>query len=105
MALRVLSFLMTVSAAFAFVPPAQSNARVQAPRSVAAQAPESTIEATPFASLMVGAGVGYAAAAVGAAGRKGLTSRAAEGDAPAVARTPVAYPIFTFRWLAIHALV
>lgn len=24
---------------------------------------------------------------------------------PAASRTPVAYPIFTFRWLAVHALV
>jgi photosystem II cytochrome b559 subunit beta len=32
------------------------------------------------------------------------TLNAQGGKAVAAARTPVAYPIFTFRWLAVHAL-
>merc|ERR1719277_2954700 len=56
------------------------------------------------ACLLAGASIGYAAAAVNATQRK-RTALAAEGK-PQVqaARVPVAYPIFTFRWLAVHAL-
>ncbi|CAE7720176.1 psbF, partial [Symbiodinium microadriaticum] len=75
--IRALLFLASCSAVVAFVPPAQqSSVKFQAP---AARAQEKVDE--------------------------GRVTRFAEGDAPAVARTPVAYPIFTFRWLAIHALV
>ena len=131
--IRALLFLASCSAAVAFVPPAQqSSVKYQAP---VARAQEKVDEASsPFSSVVFGASVGYAAAAVGAAARQGRVTRFAEGDAPAVARTcrygrtvaraaenglvsfccdsrclmrgtPVAYPIFTFRWLAIHALV
>ncbi|OLP95887.1 Eukaryotic translation initiation factor 3 subunit A [Symbiodinium microadriaticum] len=102
--IRALLFLASCSAVVAFVPPAQqSSVKFQAP---AARAQEKVDEASgPFSSVVFGASVGYAAAAVGAAARQGRVTRFAEGDAPAVARTPVAYPIFTFRWLAIHALV
>ncbi|OLP95888.1 Cytochrome b559 subunit beta [Symbiodinium microadriaticum] len=102
--IRALLFLASCSAAVAFVPPAQqSSVKFQAP---AARVQEKVDEASsPFSSVVFGASVGYAAAAVGAAARQGRVTRFAEGDAPAVARTPVAYPIFTFRWLAIHALV
>eukprot|EP00930_Biecheleria_cincta_P059252 TRINITY_DN449_c0_g2_i4.p2 TRINITY_DN449_c0_g2~~TRINITY_DN449_c0_g2_i4.p2 ORF type:complete len:129 (-),score=26.08 TRINITY_DN449_c0_g2_i4:99-485(-) len=66
--------------------------------------PASNAETTSSWSscLLTGLGLGYAAAA-GAAFNK-RTARAAE-KTTAVARTPVAYPIFTFRWLAVHALV
>mmetsp|Transcript_115232 Transcript_115232/g.246248 ORF Transcript_115232/g.246248 Transcript_115232/m.246248 type:complete len:143 (-) Transcript_115232:79-507(-) len=56
------------------------------------------------ACLLAGLGLGYAAAVAGAA-KKGRVAMKAEGKpAIAAARTPVAYPIFTFRWLAVHAL-
>ncbi|CAE7358080.1 psbF [Symbiodinium sp. CCMP2592] len=102
--MRAVLFLASCSAVLAFIPPSQpTNSKPQAPVSYAA--PEKTSEAaSPFSSVIFGASVGYAAAAVGAAARQGRVTRFAE-DAPAVARTPVAYPIFTFRWLAIHALV
>ncbi|CAK9044477.1 Cytochrome b559 subunit beta (PSII reaction center subunit VI) [Durusdinium trenchii] len=61
------------------------------------------MEATVGSSICFGVSLGYAAAAVSAAARRSSTVRAAE-----MARTPVAlvaYPIFTFRWLAVHALV
>jgi len=51
--------------------------------------------------LAAGVSIGYAAAAVS----KARTAMAAEPKTTQVARTPVAYPIFTFRWLAVHALV
>ena len=67
-----------------------------------------------FTSLLAGASLGYAAAAVAAASKvvmKGHCVRGRQGrlamraEEARVARTPVAYPIFTFRWLAVHALV
>ncbi|CAE7946684.1 psbF, partial [Symbiodinium sp. KB8] len=101
-----LLFVATCGFAAAFVPPAQTGAKTARPEAVVLVAPEPAQEASSgsFSSLAFGASVGYAAAAVGAAARQGRTALRAE-DAPAVARTPVAYPIFTFRWLAIHALV
>ena len=45
-------------------------------------------------------GMGYAAAAVSRVARKAEN----KPQVAAAARTPVAYPIFTFRWLAVHAL-
>eukprot|EP00434_Breviolum_minutum_P007876 symbB.v1.2.006949.t1/scaffold416.1/size293898/8 len=73
---------------------------------VATQAEDASESSTGFA-LALGASVGYAAAAIGAVARQGGRKVAlkAEQSTPAVARTPVAYPIFTFRWLAVHALV
>merc|ERR1712012_854983 len=60
----------------------------------------------PWSScLLAGLGLGYAAAAAGAFARQPRTARAAEAKPKvAAARTPVAYPIFTFRWLAVHAI-
>mmetsp|Transcript_132558 Transcript_132558/g.258209 ORF Transcript_132558/g.258209 Transcript_132558/m.258209 type:complete len:140 (-) Transcript_132558:68-487(-) len=58
---------------------------------------------TPWAScLFIGLGLGYAFAARGAFARQSRITVAAQKAQPA--RTPVAYPIFTFRWLAIHAI-
>jgi len=74
---------------------------------VADRAAQAEAETPWTACVLVGLGLGYAAAAAGAYSRQGSgrTVRAAEGKpAVAAARTPVAYPIFTFRWLAIHAL-
>eukprot|EP00913_Durusdinium_trenchii_P006862 g6453.t1 len=48
---------------------------------------------------MAGASLGYAAAAVAAAAKGRVAMKA---EKAAVARTPVAYPIFTFRWLALR---
>merc|ERR1711972_437044 len=66
------------------------------------QATEVEVASSWSSCLLAGLGIGYASAA-GAAFNK-RTARAAE-KTTAVARTPVAYPIFTFRWLAVHALV
>merc|ERR1740123_1727767 len=61
---------------------------------------------TPWAAcLLAGLGLGYAAAASSAFSRQARTALAAEAKPKvAAARTPVAYPIFTFRWLAVHAI-
>uniref|UniRef100_A0A7S4V7A1 Cytochrome b559 subunit beta n=1 Tax=Alexandrium monilatum TaxID=311494 RepID=A0A7S4V7A1_9DINO len=69
--------------------------------------PRAVEQSTPWgACLLAGLGLGYAAAAGGALSRQaGRTARAAEAKPKvAAARTPVAYPIFTFRWLAVHAI-
>merc|ERR1719433_569269 len=57
-------------------------------------------------SVIAGLSLGYAAAALGAYSRQSTrVAMSAEGkSAAAAARTPVAYPIFTFRWLAVHGL-
>ena len=83
--MRALLFLASCVAAVAFVPPAQqTNLKYQVP---AGRAQEKADEASsPFSSVVFGASVGYAAAAVGAAARQGRVTRFAEGDAPAVAR-------------------
>jgi len=71
-------------------------------------APRATTDAaTPWSTcILAGLGFGYALAATGASMRQGgravRTAEAKPRVAPA--RTPVAYPIFTFRWLAVHAL-
>jgi len=71
-------------------------------------APRAAADATaPWSTcILAGLGFGYAAAATGAfmrqGGRAARTAEAKPRVAPA--RTPVAYPIFTFRWLAVHAL-
>eukprot|EP00930_Biecheleria_cincta_P077548 TRINITY_DN6484_c0_g2_i1.p1 TRINITY_DN6484_c0_g2~~TRINITY_DN6484_c0_g2_i1.p1 ORF type:complete len:129 (-),score=25.49 TRINITY_DN6484_c0_g2_i1:222-608(-) len=69
---------------------------------VSGQAIEMKQESSVSSCLLAGLGLGYAAAAGAAFNRR--TALAAE-KTTAVARTPVAYPIFTFRWLAVHALV
>lgn len=88
----------------AFVPRVHTSTKYQAAVSVpgAAEMPE---EASSWSPLFAGASVGYAVAAVSTVLRQGRVARKAEQQTPAVARTPVAYPIFTFRWLAVHALV
>mmetsp|Transcript_163950 Transcript_163950/g.525819 ORF Transcript_163950/g.525819 Transcript_163950/m.525819 type:complete len:127 (-) Transcript_163950:140-520(-) len=104
---RLVSLCALFAGVTAFVPPsAQQGARVSAvaapleSRPLSFQEPEAE---TPWsASVLAGLGLGYAAAAMSRAGR---VARAAEGKPQvAAARTPVAYPIFTFRWLAVHAL-
>merc|ERR1712129_615796 len=47
---------------------------------------------------------GYAVATSQAYSRQKSVALAAEKPRAQPARTPVAYPIFTFRWLAIHAI-
>merc|ERR1712071_9707 len=54
--------------------------------------------------LLAGLGLGYAVATSQAYSRQSSVARAAEKPRAQPARTPVAYPIFTFRWLAIHAI-
>ena len=56
-------------------------------------ATETETETSSALALAFGASVGYAAATAAA---RSKVLRQAEGQ-PAVARTPVAYPIFTFR--------
>merc|ERR1719277_909531 len=93
--------------AAAFVPaaPAAQPHSAQAPRlsSSAQQQPE---PAAPWGSCVLGGvAVGYAAAgAYSRAGNKPTARAAEQKQQVAAARTPVAYPIFTFRWLAVHAL-
>mmetsp|Transcript_91344 Transcript_91344/g.236751 ORF Transcript_91344/g.236751 Transcript_91344/m.236751 type:complete len:146 (+) Transcript_91344:69-506(+) len=124
LAARAVALLALASGVAAFVPAGvyqqQAGQGAQRSSSLAAthgaqplsavsvdHATEGSVESPWAASLLAGLGLGYAAAAAGAYGRRGSgrTARAAEGKpAVAAARTPVAYPIFTFRWLAIHAL-
>mmetsp|Transcript_116545 Transcript_116545/g.163874 ORF Transcript_116545/g.163874 Transcript_116545/m.163874 type:complete len:121 (+) Transcript_116545:66-428(+) len=95
--------LALVGTASAFVAPPAGRPVIATP-AVLEVAPSVEVEAASWSSpLLAGLSVGYAAAA-GMAFRRGKTSCKAE-QTPAVARTPVAYPIFTFRWLAVHALV
>mmetsp|Transcript_62073 Transcript_62073/g.98239 ORF Transcript_62073/g.98239 Transcript_62073/m.98239 type:complete len:122 (+) Transcript_62073:62-427(+) len=102
--MRVLFFLASAATALAFVPPVNTRPHEAAPVMGASAAEEPT-QSTGFC-LALGASVGYAAAAMGAVSRQGRVALKAEQSPPAaVARTPVAYPIFTFRWLAVHALV
>lgn len=107
--MRVLLFLASALTACAFVQPAPHTQPRSAMHSAAEfQRVEAETETSSGFALALGASVGYAAAMMGAAGaaRGGSMMRRAENQPPAaVARTPVAYPIFTFRWLAVHALV
>eukprot|EP00930_Biecheleria_cincta_P059246 TRINITY_DN449_c0_g1_i3.p2 TRINITY_DN449_c0_g1~~TRINITY_DN449_c0_g1_i3.p2 ORF type:complete len:148 (-),score=21.26 TRINITY_DN449_c0_g1_i3:421-807(-) len=110
MAGRVALFLACLTApALAFLAPSrQISSPVTATHSVPLVAEVSgranSVETTSSWSscILTGLGLGYAAAAGVAFNKR--TARAAE-KTTAVARTPVAYPIFTFRWLAVHALV
>eukprot|EP00403_Amphidinium_massartii_P037440 CAMPEP_0178434404 /NCGR_PEP_ID=MMETSP0689_2-20121128/33406_1 /TAXON_ID=160604 /ORGANISM="Amphidinium massartii, Strain CS-259" /LENGTH=128 /DNA_ID=CAMNT_0020056467 /DNA_START=80 /DNA_END=466 /DNA_ORIENTATION=- len=110
MALRLLTILALFGSAVAFVPGQVASRRsVQQPAShlagvqVEAAADTATTSTSSFTSCMLaGAGIGYAAA-IASALRRGNVSRQAEKVA--AAKTPVAYPIFTFRWLAVHTLV
>mmetsp|Transcript_33222 Transcript_33222/g.100079 ORF Transcript_33222/g.100079 Transcript_33222/m.100079 type:complete len:138 (-) Transcript_33222:108-521(-) len=118
MTCRTLALLALVAApAAAFVPPAAQpqltgasqvdmGARVAVSTGSFASRSTQAEESAPWsACLLAGLGLGYAAAASGAFARQPRTARAAEAKPKvAAARTPVAYPIFTFRWLAVHAL-
>jgi len=153
LALRALPIVALSSTAFAFVPPTTqrqaASARVGATTEYLGAQSVSAPSAEPSASvpwgtcLLVGLGLGYAAAAAKAYNKQGAncTSRRAgpvtknlegAGGAPpgaqvgsiqgsvgltnsgnkryltgpetAAVRSPVAYPIFTFRWLAVHML-
>eukprot|EP00438_Fugacium_kawagutii_P017140 Skav217503 [mRNA] locus=scaffold1908:296572:312330:- [translate_table: standard] len=105
MALKLLSFLALCSTALAFVPPSVQINQRQASVSVPVSADEMPEVSSEWSPLFAGASVGYAVAAVSTVLRQGRVARKAEQTPAAVARTPVAYPIFTFRWLAVHALV
>ena len=95
--MRVLLFLASALTACAFVQPAPHASQPSRFASERLQASEaSEIGETPGFALALGASVGYAAAM---AARGSAMMRRAESQPPAaVARTPVAYPIFTFRW-------
>lgn len=105
--IRALVFVSPACGAAAFASPAaQQTAVTGLQRSVssaplASAAGDSAPQAsTPWTScILAGLGLGYAAAAAS------RVARAAEQKPQvAAARTPVAYPIFTFRWLAVHML-
>eukprot|EP00929_Paragymnodinium_shiwhaense_P042427 TRINITY_DN2195_c0_g6_i1.p2 TRINITY_DN2195_c0_g6~~TRINITY_DN2195_c0_g6_i1.p2 ORF type:complete len:131 (+),score=30.74 TRINITY_DN2195_c0_g6_i1:81-473(+) len=107
---RVLFALALLTGAAAFVPAGsfqgkqhslqQNTAHLQSPHAAPTEAATSS---TPWtASILAGLGLGYAAAAATAYSKTARS--AAKGSQPAAPRTPVAYPIFTFRWLAVHAL-
>eukprot|EP00930_Biecheleria_cincta_P059244 TRINITY_DN449_c0_g1_i1.p2 TRINITY_DN449_c0_g1~~TRINITY_DN449_c0_g1_i1.p2 ORF type:complete len:129 (-),score=20.78 TRINITY_DN449_c0_g1_i1:421-807(-) len=110
MSCRVALFLACLAApALAFLAPGRQVPGPAAPvRSVSlvpeasGRASDAEAASTWSSCLLTGLGLGYAAAAGVAFNKR--TARAAE-KTTAVARTPVAYPIFTFRWLAVHALV
>ncbi|CAK0903148.1 unnamed protein product [Prorocentrum cordatum] len=104
---RVAALLALAGGACAFVPsagtangrPAQAAAPVLA--AGAGAAPASAEPAPWGASVLAGLGLGYAAAV---AAKAKTACRAEPKPQIAAARTPVAYPIFTFRWLAVHML-
>mmetsp|Transcript_98231 Transcript_98231/g.286433 ORF Transcript_98231/g.286433 Transcript_98231/m.286433 type:complete len:139 (-) Transcript_98231:146-562(-) len=116
---RVIFVALAVAHAAAFVPPGAQPVHTPrglieaaGARAVATPAEASDVYVTPAdapmpwsACLLAGLGLGYATAAAGAFTRQSHTARAAEAKPKvAAARTPVAYPIFTFRWLAVHAI-
>merc|ERR1719215_185664 len=118
---RLVAVLSLASVATAFVPagvhrpasqgvaraaPVIGSARPAETGLGAGSASKQELEMSWAGCLLAGLGLGYAAASGAAYTRQaGRIARAAEGKpAVAAARTPVAYPIFTFRWLAIHAL-
>ena len=98
--MRVLLFLASALTACAFVQPAPQLRSVHATgaESQRREAPRVETETSSGFALALGASLGYAAAM----GARGSMMRRAENQPPAaVARTPVAYPIFTFRWLTL----
>mmetsp|Transcript_68489 Transcript_68489/g.127800 ORF Transcript_68489/g.127800 Transcript_68489/m.127800 type:complete len:126 (-) Transcript_68489:100-477(-) len=94
------------SGAAAFV--ASPTSRSELTRSMASGVAQgSTVEqaeasSTWTGSVLAGMSLGYAAAMSAAFRRSSVTRKA---EKVAAAKTPVAYPIFTFRWLAVHTLV
>ncbi|CAK0860115.1 unnamed protein product [Prorocentrum cordatum] len=102
---RIAALLALATGACAFVPGTVRGRSAQATAPAAAGSagrPTSSTEPAPFgACILGGLGLGYAAAVAS----KARTARRAEPKPQiAAARTPVAYPIFTFRWLAVHML-
>lgn len=96
--MRVLLFLASALTACAFVQPANHAApKTPQPGTAVVTTPvmatKTETETSSALALAFGASVGYAAATAAA---RSKVLRQAEGQ-PAVARTPVAYPIFTFR--------
>mmetsp|Transcript_56203 Transcript_56203/g.133933 ORF Transcript_56203/g.133933 Transcript_56203/m.133933 type:complete len:129 (+) Transcript_56203:90-476(+) len=110
MAARIIALFALFGSAVAFVPQAVSSKRsvqqipavAETARMHAAAAEDAAPAASWTSCMLAGAGIGYAAA-VAAACSRGNVARQAEKVA--AAKTPVAYPIFTFRWLAVHTLV
>ena len=99
-AMRVLLFLASALTACAFVQPApQPRQPRSAVHSAEFQRVEAETETSSGFALALGASVGYAAAMMGAGARGSMMRRAENQPPAAVARTPVAYPIFTFRRL------
>ena len=97
--------LCCAAVSLTFVAPAPSRPTVMPSQGASIKAIEiEAAEPSTSSCLLAGLSLGYATAATLAFKRQPRTARAAE-QTPAVARTPVAYPIFTFRWLAVHALV
>eukprot|EP00438_Fugacium_kawagutii_P031966 Skav236726 [mRNA] locus=scaffold2023:104522:107551:- [translate_table: standard] len=88
----------------AFVAPTSSRPSVPSQGAPAIENMKIEVEPSTSSCLLAGLSLGYATAATLAFKRQ-PTACAAEQTPAAVARTPVAYPIFTFRWLAVHALV
>lgn len=116
--LAFVAFAVLAVGTSSFVPPRAQQSTIRAPwrraKAGATHLPGQALDAyegefLPWEScLLAGLGVGYAAAVLNnyATSRGGTVACAATAKpAAAAARTPVAYPIFTFRWLAIHALV
>eukprot|EP00435_Cladocopium_sp_Y103_P025588 s3748_g6.t1 len=102
----ILALFCAGCVSLAFVAPAPSRPSVMPSQgAVAIEAVGIEVEPSTSSCLLAGLSLGYATAATLAFKRQPRTARAAEQQTPAVARTPVAYPIFTFRWLAVHALV
>merc|ERR1719293_183261 len=102
---RIAALLALASGASAFVPGAVPGRQAQAavaPAAISAGPPPSSGEPAPWgACVLAGLGLGYAAAV---ATKVKTACRAESKPQVAAARTPVAYPIFTFRWLAVHML-
>lgn len=100
--MRVLLFLASALTACAFVQPAPQTQPRSAVHSAAKfQRVEAETETSSGFALALGASVGYAAAMMGAGARGSMMRRAENQPPAAVARTPVAYPIFTFRRLTV----
>eukprot|EP00403_Amphidinium_massartii_P023933 CAMPEP_0178400810 /NCGR_PEP_ID=MMETSP0689_2-20121128/15980_1 /TAXON_ID=160604 /ORGANISM="Amphidinium massartii, Strain CS-259" /LENGTH=103 /DNA_ID=CAMNT_0020021615 /DNA_START=99 /DNA_END=407 /DNA_ORIENTATION=- len=100
--LRGIVLCALLGTAVAFVPAGVSS-RASAPQHASSSIPqlaapesaETSSSAAWTSCLLAGMGIGYAAA-VSAAARSGSVTCKAEKVA--AAKTPVAYPIFTFRW-------
>ncbi|CAE8680071.1 unnamed protein product [Polarella glacialis] len=104
---RVLSLLAFVSGAVAFVAPSVQQRGAAAPAvAVVGLSAQPALEAetdSTWGFVLAGLGLGYGAAAASAF-RRSSSSMTRQAEKMPTVRTPVAYPIFTFRWLAIHAL-